>query len=98
MKKVHAKPHFVDGIRNLHCCNVEPHGGCCDYKSHWQQGGGTSDRTYIYCDALHCRVYLDPPIPTREQSHKEDFYFLIPDECPVLRTEAQLSIFDLIGG
>lgn len=75
MKKVHAKPHFVDGIRNLRCCNVEPHGGCCDDKSHWQQGGGRATG-HIYT-AMHCIVecILTHQYQQESKATKEIFIF-----------------------
>jgi|GEM_PF-6378808 len=97
MIKVYTKDRFINGIRNQHCCNVEPYGGCCEHMGCWQEGGGWSDRTYIYCDYLGRKVYLEPAIPDRRQIEEHDYYYLIPDECPVRQRGVQMSIFDMLG-
>lgn len=96
MIKVHSKERFKNGIRNQQCCNAEPHGGWCPYMGHWQEGGGWSDKTYIYCEALHTRVYLDPPIPTWEQKREGDYYYLLPDNCELLRPGGQITMFEIM--
>lgn len=96
MIKVYAKDSHINGVRNQHCCNAEPHGGCCRHMGFWQQGGGWSDRTFIYCDAFDKKVYLDPPIPSDKQVWDKDYYYLIPDDCELLRPNGQMSIFEMI--
>jgi hypothetical protein len=96
MIKVYAKDRFIGGIRNQHCCNVEPYGGCCEHMGCWQEGGGWSDRTFIYCDYLGCRVHLEPAIPDRQQVKESDYYYLLPNDCPVRGNVGQLDIFKLL--
>lgn len=96
MIKVYAKDHLKNGIRNQHCCNVEPYGGYCKHMGHWQEGGGWSPKTYIYCDALHRKVYLEPDIPNEKQIHERDYYYLLPDNCELLRPKGQMSMFELL--
>lgn len=92
--KVYVKDRYIGKARNLHCCNTEPNGGCCEYMEHWQEGGGWSDRTYIYCGYLHHRIYLDPPIPNEKQIRDGDYYYLIPNDCPIRGQGVQMTIFD----
>jgi hypothetical protein len=72
----------------------EPYGGYCPHADHWQQGGGKTspDHSYIYCDYLEKKIYVEPPLANLA-SFKDLKEILIPVGCPVITRQEQGSLF-----
>lgn len=72
---------YIDLFANrVHCANAGIYHGRCTHERFFQAGGGTTspDHSYFYCDYLHRRIFVDPPIATRDIKR-----VLVPVDCPM---------------
>ncbi|GAQ24246.1 hypothetical protein [Tepidanaerobacter syntrophicus] len=83
---------YINGLKNIHCCNAGPYGSCCKHMGGWQEGGGWSERSFIFCDYLKTEIYMEPPIPKPD----EDFVISMPEKCPMRYPTGQINIIDLM--
>ena len=76
------------------CFNAGEYSGHCGHHDHYQQGGGWTPRSYVFCVLLGKQIYTAPVVPQMKGHMLEPFTMLLPDDCPVKRGAGQMSLFE----
>ena len=74
------------------CHTAGEYGSPCEHQDHFQQGGGWTPRSYVYCTLLKEKIYTEPPVPKIAGHTLEPYVLLLPDTCPVKRGAGQLKL------